>query len=608
MLRKASIAALSVLIAAVLAGTVHAEGADTMNADNSPAVVSSVNQSGQWIIMQQSSKMYAEGKLFLASQPTVEAKGVTFVAARSLGTSLGLKVTYYAATKEYEFTSADGVAMRYKLNSASYKINGAAASAGGAVYVKNGTLMVPLRSLVTPLQMKLAVNNSLKQIVVTRSGTTAPPTTPTPSPTPTPTPVNEPPVASFTTDKQQYKIGERIIYTDQSTDDKGIVKTEWTNNETAFFEPGSQTVSLKVTDKEGLVSEISQTIVISSEVLYTKEQYDRLYTPIGDKFAIPAASVLQMPAITYAIEESGQQTLIRANSPETIVEEGVYYSDTVSGNVRFLIHNQNNRTSPVRIYVIATNENTDGQPVTVTTGKIGIGGPSTYVSATGKMALARYLEASPQGKTTVIPAGESRITLTSVSDQVLTTGKVITAHADVQTSGSVRLSVVVVDADKDPLALLPFLPALPWDGKHARGTFEHGDRTITLSAPLGGSASRIVLGDQTYDSYQKGYDVLSGFEQVNSGNYGVNYKLVLEHVQPNTLIALNARGGHYGGAFLVNGKLTYMTNENILTSSGEAGVLYRTGNTEENVTIVFSPASGSNLPIHMMFIPLPAAQ
>ncbi|MFD0085155.1 hypothetical protein ACFVHM_31760, partial [Priestia megaterium] len=257
-----------------------------------------------------------------------------------------------------------------------------------------------------------------------------------------PTPVNEPPVAAFTTDKQQYKIGERIIYTDQSTDDKGIVKTECTNNEIAFFEPGSHTISLKVTDKEGLVSEISQTIVISSEVLYTKEQYDRLYTPIGDKFAIPAASVLQMPAITYAIEESGQQTLIRANSPETIVEEGVYYSDTVSGNVRFLIHNQNNRTSPVRIYVIATNENTDGQPVTITTGKIGIGGPSTYVSATGKMALARYLEASAQGKTTVIPAGESRITLTSVSDQVLTTGKVITAHADVQTSSPIRLSVV----------------------------------------------------------------------------------------------------------------------------------------------------------------------
>ncbi|MFD0085156.1 copper amine oxidase N-terminal domain-containing protein, partial [Priestia megaterium] len=141
--------------------------------------------------------------------------------------------------------------------------------------------------------------------------------------------------------------------------------------------------------------------------------------------------------------------------------------------------------------------------------------------------------------------------------------------------------------------------------KHARGTFEHGDRTITLPAPLGGSASRIVLGDQTYDSYQKGYDVLSGFEQTNSGNYGVNYKLVLERVQPNTLIALNARGGHYGGAFLVNGKLTYMTNENILTNSGEAGVLYRTGNAEEKVTIIFSPASGSYLPIHLMFIPLP---
>ncbi|MUT66929.1 stalk domain-containing protein [Paenibacillus sp. NEAU-GSW1] len=602
MLRQATIAALSAVIAVSLAGPsglAHAEGetaADTMAAD---VAATAAKQFDQWIIMQQSSNMYDNGgKLFLATQPTTEKNGVTFVAARSLGRSLGLRISYFSATKEYEFIeAATGMRIRFKLNSSTYTMNGAKASAGAAVYVKNGTLMVPLRSFVAPFKFTLSVNRNLKQIVLTRSGSIV-------VQPPAPVPINEAPKAAFTTDKTEYYVGEPIRFTDLSTDDKGIVKAEWTNSKDVFFTSGEQTISLKVTDKEGLTSVATRTITIRNEVMYTKEQYDLRFTPVGDKFAIQSANVLKLPVHTYEIEETGQQTLIRANSPETIGEEGVYYSDTVSGNVRFLIHNQNNRTSPVRIYIVATNENADGTPVTITTGKIGIGGPSTYVSATGKMALARYLESSPQGNTIVLPAGESRTTLAPVSDAVLATGKVITAHADLYASSAVRLSVIVVDADKDPIASMPLLPALPWDEKHARGTFEHGDRSITISEPLGATASRMVLGDQTYDKYQQGYDALSGFAQQNSGNYGVNYKLVLQRVQPNTLIALNARGGHYGGAFLVNGKLTYMTNANILSNAGEAGVLYRTGNTEETVTIEFSPASGSNLPINMLFLPL----
>ncbi|MFF2481507.1 stalk domain-containing protein [Paenibacillus sp. NPDC058071] len=607
MLKKASIAAMTALLAATLAV---------------PAYSAAAGGPKQMIVMQQSSKMYDNGQLFMATQPTEEKKGVTFVAARSLASKLGMQVTYNAKTKEYDFMN-NSVKLRYKLNSASYTVNGTQANAIGAVYIKNGSLMVPLRSLVSPLGMTLALDKQQKRIVVSGSSTSVPNPTPTPDPggetpvepteppnptdpptTPTP-PANEPPVARFITDKQSYRIGEQVLYTDQSTDDKGIVKTEWMNKQDVFFEPGNYTVTLRVTDKEGLSADYSLDVTVTNEILYTKEQYDRLFTKIGDKFPIDAASVLQFQALNYAIEKSGQQTLMRLNSPETIYEEGIYYSDTASGNVRFLLHHQNNRTSPVRIYLIATNTNED--PVIVTSGKIGIGGPSTYVSATGKNALARYLQGTNDSVTTVIPPGESRIVLREISNIRLDTGKVITAHADLVTSQPLRFTSVVVNDGRDPLVAMPQLPVLPWDGKHARGTFEQADRSITLRESLGGSPSRMVLADQTYDSYLQGYDALSGMPQVNSGNYGSNYTITLERVQPNTLIALNARGGHYGGAFLVNGKLTYMTTENILSNSSEAGVLYRTGSREEKVTIVFSPASGSNLPINLIFLPLPSA-
>jgi hypothetical protein len=84
----------------------------------------------------------------------------------------------------------------------------------------------------------------------------------------------------------------------------------------------------------------------------------------------------------------------------------------------------------------------------------------------------------------------------------------------------------------------------------------------------------------------------------------VLYRLKLE-VAPRTLISLNARGGHYTGAFVVNGRVVEVTKGSILKNQEEACVLYRTGNRAETVEIVFTPASGSNLPIALLFEPLP---
>jgi hypothetical protein len=99
---------------------------------------------------------------------------------------------------------------------------------------------------------------------------------------------------------------------------------------------------------------------------------------------------------------------------------------------------------------------------------------------------------------------------------------------------------------------------------------------------------------------------MTGNLEINTGNFGVLYQMKLTHVAPRTLISLNPRGGYYMGAFLVNGKLvTLPTSSPILADSNEAGVLYRTGDTEETVDIVFMIAPGGNLPLNMLFTPLP---
>ncbi|MFX3634724.1 MAG: stalk domain-containing protein [Candidatus Pristimantibacillus sp.] len=619
----------------------------------------------QLVLIQKTAQMYQNGKLYVAGQPLTEKKGITYIAARSVAERLYSKLAYNSKTKEYVITNQQNE-LRYKINQSSYKVNGTSEAFLGAPFVQKGTLMIPLRSLLKPYGITMKSVAAEKKIMLT--WTVKPVAQFAVSPTtiyagetevsyidqayhpkgsmivderwegqatsfdqpgkytvkrwvqdengiwsdPFSVEVNVlqpnlPPQANFTTDKTSYKMGEVVHYTDHSTDEENkIKKTEWTNNQKGFFEPGPQTITLKVTDAHGAVGEFSQTITIEDEVLYTKDDFNMLFTDVGDKFQIDGAGVLKLPTESYELTVHGQQTFIRSNSPELINEEGIYYSDTASGNVRFLTHNQNNRENPVRVYVVATNENST--EATVSEEHVGIGGPAPYVSQTGKAAVGNYLLSRTGlgvSKVTSIPAGESRVILTRLSDVKLNKDRVVTMYSDVVASAPLKFSIVIIDADKDVLQELPLLSQLPSDNKHVRGTFENANRVINVLRPIGTEASRMILADKVVDTRLSGYDVTTGNVISNDGNNGAYYVLRLFNVQPRTLIVLNPRGGHYGGAFLVNNKLVYTTTTTILSNANDAGVLYRTGDNVETVTISFTPASGSNLPFNLLFLPLP---
>ncbi|MFD1956647.1 stalk domain-containing protein [Paenibacillus thailandensis] len=645
MMKKLSLASLiAILVLAVTIGSPAQAAGET-------------NGKEQLVITKDSNQLLHNGSAYTSAKPAVVKDGVTYVALRSVSDRLSLQLKYDSAAKQYVLTNTT-TEVRYAAGSSAYIVNGTSVNGTGTPYVWDGTLMVPLRSLVAPFQITMAAEGKQiklswsvkpsakfsvgpaeiyagqteviytdlsesdteivdeqwtnKQTVFDEPGVYTVSRTvqdangvwsDTYSVSVTVLKANEPPVARFTTDKDSYKMGEPVVYEDESTDDYGIAKTEWVNNQKGFFTPGEQTVTLKVTDKQGLTTEYSKTITIEDELMYNALDFNLLFTDIGEKFEIDSTSVLQLPLLSYTSTSGVPNTLIRANSPESIVEEGIYYEETAGGNVRFLLHNMNLRANPVNIYVVATNENATDASVTI--GNVGIGGPSTYVSATGKSSVARYLSGEPQNKEIAIKAGESKVILNEISAATLQRGKVITAQADVKTTAPIKFTVVVLDKGKDVLTELPNLSVLPWDMKHDRGTFLNADKHITISEPIGDTASRMALADNNFDPYLTGVDATTGEKKTNGGNYGVNYYITLERVQPNTLIGLNPRGGHYGGTFLVNGEVVYTTNNSVVNSSTEVGVLYRTGNTEETVTIVFTPASGSNLPLNLIFEPMP---
>jgi PKD repeat protein len=421
-------------------------------------------------------------------------------------------------------------------------------------------------------------------------------------------PPNQPPIADFVTDKATYRIGEKITYFDRSTDDEqAIAETKWSGNSEAFFEAGDKYVTLEVKDKHGMAHSVTKPITITSEVLYTQDEFNRLYTPIGGEYRVNGGNILGYEYVPWNFVNERSQ-LVRSNSPEQLVETGISYDTVLSGKARFLLYNESSLNYNVKLYIIATNPHRT--PVDVGVGAWGAGGPDPYSTNAGKAAAMRYMDAlnkNTQPTYTTFAPGETRVILPEMSAVPLKPKQVFSAYADLYSDKTIRYRVVVVPEGQDPVAAITSnsIGVMDRDEKHVRGTFYYADRVIDLTdRQLGSKLQQLKLGDKTIDKYLDGIDENTGRVETNIGNFGVLYKMKLK-VAPRTMIGLNARGGHYTGAFIVNGQLVEVTKGGALMTNSEVGVLHRSGNSEETVEISFVLASGSNLPVHMLFLPLP---
>lgn len=607
--------------------------------------------------------MRFDGKEIRSVQPVVYVEGRVYVPLKSIAPMFGFKIGYDANTRE-TVVKSESLEFRFRDGSPVVKVNGTDVQAAGPSFIRNGYMMVPLRTWANLTGARIGMSGGgitlqwgvtgpiaafeigpeeihagQTQVVYTdrashpmgleivqeiwegRRDVFPEPGTYTVtrrvmdaegrwsepySVTVKVLPPNLPPVADFTTDKQAYRIGEPVHYTDLSRDDENaIVRRTWTGNEQVFFEPGEKRIELEVEDRHGLTHRVSKTITILDEVLYTREEYYRLFTGIGEKYAISPGEALTFEPVEYQIEK-GDMRLLKSNSPEFLKSVGVAYDTVQNGRVRLLIYNQSSMPHNVKMYLIATN--VDSAAAEVAVGAHGVGGPATYSATAGKMSTVRYLDAVSRGvsgETVRIPPKESVVLLADkLSAAPLKPNQVISAYAEIQSNRTIRYRIVVVPEGVDPLKSLETLPVLDRDGVHVRGTFDYADRTITVAGQLGRTKQRLVFGDGKYDPYLYGIDDNTGLNELNLGNYGVLYRLKL-NVAPRTLISLNPRGGHYSGAFAVNGRIVEVTKGSILKHQGEAVVLHRTGHYAETVELLFTPANGSNLPIALLFEPLP---
>ena len=141
------------------------------------------------------------------------------------------------------------------------------------------------------------------------------------------------------------------------------------------------------------------------------------------------------------------------------------------------------------------------------------------------------------------------------------------------------------------------------DTNHQRGTFVSAVRKIRidLAQVASGNATRLVIGDGFADPFVTGRDILTGDAMTLKGNYGITYRITLENSR-GTVGAIVPRGGPYAGAMKVSGAYVAVPDSGTLFRNDLPAVIYRALDATSNrVELELIPASGSYLPINLLF-------
>ena len=404
------------------------------------------------------------------------------------------------------------------------------------------------------------------------------------------------PQARFSTDKSSYAPGERVVYTEYAFDPDGsdLTSRKWMGRQDVFFVPGTYTVALQVTNARGLVSQpYSRTITVTGAPIDSPLSYALKYAAPGDTFA--DGKVLSYPALNAQTVQAPSLPLLFSDSPETPTQSGILYQDTVAGQARLLAYHVNGLPGTARLYVVA--RNLENRPIEVRTDRLGETAPTRIEGLLGQVTLLDYFASSGSRSVTIQP-GES---VAVYASPTLSPGSGVNMMQDLSASGRAELTFAMLEDSLPPSAqVLQQLPFMQPDARHQRGTFPNAVRPIRVT--LGQLPARLVIGDGLLDPALTGTDALTGQPQRLIGNYGVLYDIQVQGAA-GTAVALSPRGGLYRGAMNIeDGPVTQAIKLPKVGSTSTADsptLLWRPASNQFNIDFV--PASGSNLPISLIF-------
>ena len=326
----------------------------------------------------------------------------------------------------------------------------------------------------------------------------------------------------------------------------------------------------------------------------------------------------------YSQDSGG--TLIFSDSPEYVRQNGILYTDTVSGDVRVLFYHLNATGVRKRFAIIF--ENVSGAENVIEVTRAGFSAPNKNYFSVGKITQTMYMENIFRDK---IELGtyERRVYQPYEKYFMLNPGQLIYGVCDLKIRGDVRIFLLMYPDDETALNYLSIARILPKDEQKLRGTFKQMNRTLTLKKPYDGERDGlgyVMIGDNVNDIFKRGIDATDGSEVVNYGNYGINYTLNFGMKFP-TRFFLSPLGGQYAGAMryqcgensgviqtpnhrLYFGDMTPPESHEV-AKAREEGVSHLTRYTELSelgtyrgqVSFEYSPPGASNLPVHIVLMP-----
>ena len=309
-------------------------------------------------------------------------------------------------------------------------------------------------------------------------------------------------------------------------------------------------------------------------------------------------------------------TLIFSDSPEYVRQNGILYTDTVSGDARLLFYHLNDTGVRKRFAIIFENTAADKAVVKITRG--GLCAPNKNYFSVGKIAQTMYMQ-NDFTDSIELDGRERKVYQPRDDYFLLNPGQLIHGVCDFIASKPVRIFLMMYPEKADPLIFINYAEILPKDEHRLRGTFKHMNRTLTLKRPYDGERdglSYVLIGDNDSDPFKRGIDATDGSEVVNYGNYGINYTIHFRMKFP-TRFYLSPLGGHYAGAlryryFDSSGVIQTpqqrlyfgdrSRNENIALMTEETE-LTELGSYQGQVSFEYSPPGASNLPVNIVLMP-----
>ncbi|AGL03801.1 stalk domain-containing protein [Desulfoscipio gibsoniae] len=467
-------------------------------------------------------------------------------------------------------------------------VNGEVQTIAGAPVIENGITLVPLRFLVEKLNYQVDFLPGTKEIIIKQLP-----------------PPNRPPVAEFELEKDTVDQGETVYFNEKSYDPDGdlIVETKWTGRERAFFAPGEYPVTLAVKDSQGNWSEpFTRIITVTEEVKMDRLTYN-LHNPIaGEPLGnISNISVLDLEQVSPAVSMDRLQVMI-SNSPEVVRDDGILFSDVLSGETRLYYHHINGAGENKKIYPLVINQS--DEPVLMVVKRVGIAGPGEAM-AVGRAAAYRYLDFNAGSAKFVELQPGQRYILNEDKNSIVKPGEAVHGIFDIDARGDLSFQVISVGA-QEQIEDYSQLVILNRDDVHIRGTFPMANRSLSVQLD-GQEPVRLVVADGSEDGFLIGQDTNTSLmgnyprQSNNSGNYGVIYKITM-HSKERVGVIFSPRGGVFAGAGKWDGKAFYLPNKGIMKPQTEFALIGILEPGKEKV-LEFIPPAGSYLPVNLIFVP-----